>query len=61
MFFKKNNDILNVLTTLESYLKDEFNYLPDLDFSNSYIRTILPLSYPFLTQSIQSIKPYCIR
>ncbi len=37
MFFKKNNDILEVLTTLESYLKDEINYLPQIDFTNSKI------------------------
>ena len=35
MFFKKNDDILNILTTLESYLKDEINYLPEIDFSSS--------------------------
>jgi methyl-accepting chemotaxis protein len=34
MFFKKNDDILNVLTTLESYLKGEINYLPKFDFFN---------------------------
>jgi methyl-accepting chemotaxis protein len=37
MFFKKNNDILEILTTLESYLKDEINYLPQIDFTNSKI------------------------
>ncbi len=37
MFFRKNDDILNVLNTLESYLKAEINYLPKIDFSNSNI------------------------
>jgi methyl-accepting chemotaxis protein len=35
MFFKKNDDILNILTILESYLKDEINYLPEINFSSS--------------------------
>ena len=37
MFFKKNDNTLEILTILESYLKDEINYLPQIDYKNSYI------------------------
>ena len=37
MFFKRNDNTLEVLTILESYLKDEINYLPQIDYKNSPI------------------------
>jgi methyl-accepting chemotaxis protein len=37
MFFNKNNKIVEVLEVLESYLKDEINYLPQIDYKNTQI------------------------
>ena len=37
MFFNKNNKIIEVLEILETYLKDDINYLPQIDYKNAYI------------------------
>ena len=33
MFFKKKRDPSEILSILESYLKNEINYLPEVDYS----------------------------